>query len=100
VPTDPGVYAVVRPTVTLPEFLDVSPAGWFKGKDPTVPVAELTPLWVPGARVVYIDKASTGARTTAAGTPLEPRAAPLEPSWNHGGFVFVRIDGGQVADLQ
>lgn len=61
VPTGPGVYVVVRPTDDPPRFLDVSPAGHFKGKDPTVPVAELEARWVPGTRVVYIGKANVGA---------------------------------------
>ena len=60
VPTGPGVYVIVRPTDEPPSFLDVSPAGHFKGKDPTVPVSELQALWVPGTRIVYIGKASLG----------------------------------------
>lgn len=60
VPTGPGVYVIMRPTDDPPAFLDVSPAGHFKGKDPTVPVAELQQLWVPGTRVVYIGKANHG----------------------------------------
>lgn len=51
VPTDPGVYVIVRPTDDPPSFLDVSPAGHFKGKD----------LWVPGTRIVYIGKANAGS---------------------------------------
>jgi hypothetical protein len=43
-----------------PRFLDVSPAGHFKGKDLTVPVAELAALWVPDTRIVYIRKPSAG----------------------------------------
>ncbi|BBY46624.1 hypothetical protein MARA_00540 (plasmid) [Mycolicibacterium arabiense] len=61
VPAEPGVYVIVRPTDDAPSFLDVSPAGHFKGKDPTVPVADLQTLWVPGTRIVYIGKANAGS---------------------------------------
>jgi len=62
VPSRPGVYVVVRPSNQPPRFLDVSPAGHFKGKNPTVPISELTALWVPGTRIVYIGKANAGSR--------------------------------------
>lgn len=61
VPTEPGVYVVVRPTDEPPQFLDASPAGHFKGKDPTVAATELSRLWVPGERIVYIGKANLSA---------------------------------------
>lgn len=61
VPTGSGVYVVVRPTDEPPSFLTVSPAGHFKGKDPTVSVADLASRWVPSTRVVYIGKANLGA---------------------------------------
>ena len=68
VPTGPGVYVIVRPTDEPPSFLNVSPAGHFKGKDPTVPVSELQALWVPGTRIVYIGKASLGGSGRRAGS--------------------------------
>lgn len=60
VPRGAGVYVVVRPTDEPVRFLETSPAGHFKGRDPTEPVADLSALWVPGARIVYIGKANLG----------------------------------------
>ncbi|GAA1059773.1 hypothetical protein GCM10009573_11990 [Agromyces bracchium] len=59
VPIGPGVYVVSRPSRAVPEFLDVSPAGWFKGKDPSLPVDELERRWVGETSVIYIGKATS-----------------------------------------
>ncbi|MFD4439301.1 hypothetical protein ACFWPK_05925 [Nocardia sp. NPDC058519] len=64
VPAEPGVYVVVRTATTTPVFLSASPAGWFKGKDPTLPLAELQAAWVPGEPVLYIGKAAAGQSRT------------------------------------
>ncbi len=57
VPTTAGVYVVLRPGETTPVFLGQSPAGWFKGKDPSVAVERLNRKWISGISVVYIGKA-------------------------------------------
>ena len=57
VPESPGVYLVVHASDILPQFLRTSHAGWFKGRDPTVPVATLKANWVPSASVLYIGQA-------------------------------------------
>ncbi|MDF0532536.1 hypothetical protein P0W64_15105 [Tsukamurella sp. 8F] len=59
VPRGAGVYVVVRPGDSPPRFLDVSPAGHYKGRNPTRPVEVLAARWVDGARIVYIGKSKT-----------------------------------------
>lgn len=41
VQTDPGVYVVLHPTSVEPSFIETSPAGWFRDKDPSVAVARV-----------------------------------------------------------
>jgi hypothetical protein len=62
VPRLPGVYVLVRDCPDPPQFPLTSPAGHFKGKNPTVSIDLLTAKWVPEAFVVYIGKA--GAQTS------------------------------------
>jgi hypothetical protein len=48
IPRLPGAYVVYRPTAAFPTFVHPSPAGWFKGEDPTVPETRLRSEWVEG----------------------------------------------------
>lgn len=64
IPNKPGVYAVLRTQDTEPHFLPQSPAGRWKGRDPTVPVETLRKHWVPDASVLYFGKAG-GTRTVS-----------------------------------
>jgi hypothetical protein len=61
VPPRCGVYVVIRDTTTPPTFLQTSSAGRFKDLDPSYSDSVVKAAWVPGARIVYIGKAS-GAR--------------------------------------
>jgi hypothetical protein len=56
----PGVYVILRPSQAVPQFRPASGAGQFKGRDPSVAVADLKRAWVDGASVLYIGKASGG----------------------------------------
>lgn len=57
VPEEAGVYLVLRTEATPPVFLEVSPAGHFKGRNPTMPVSKLRANWITGTPVLYIGKA-------------------------------------------
>lgn len=62
IPAEPGVYAVLRENDSRPTFLEHNPAGRFKGRNPTEPVADLEIDWPDGAHCVYIGKVAAGRR--------------------------------------
>lgn len=65
IPLESGVYLVLRDLKGHPHFAARSCGGRFKGKDPTVPIADLRRRWVDDAIVLYIGKAG-GGRSRAA----------------------------------
>lgn len=65
VPRAPGVYLIVRKSARSVRFSRVSCGGWFKQRDPALPVATLKERWVARAKIVYIGKAGgPGQRAT------------------------------------
>jgi hypothetical protein len=62
-PDGPGIYMVIAPEGFAPLFLDRGTGGWFKGKDPNVPVENLRSRWVQGARDLYIGMTEWSLRT-------------------------------------
>jgi hypothetical protein len=66
VPSQPGTYVVFRPSDGAPAFVHPSPAGWFKGENPSVPEGRLQAEWVEGANVLYIGKADFRNRRRTA----------------------------------
>lgn len=57
VPAVPGIYIVLRPSATPPQFLSESTGGYFKRKSPTDEVRTLKKKWINGALVLNIGKA-------------------------------------------
>ncbi|WP_159599227.1 hypothetical protein [Agromyces humi] len=53
-PTDGGVYVVVRRSTDEPVFLGTSTAGRYREKDPTVSQTDLRNAWVPGVQLLYV----------------------------------------------
>ena len=58
VPPQKGVYMVINPKRTA-DFLPVGTGGYFKGKNPNVPIDILKDHWIDNTLVVYIGKATT-----------------------------------------
>ena len=57
IPNQMGVYLVINPSSTTPEFIEPGTGGFFKGKDPNVSFDTLKSNWVEKTVVVYIGKA-------------------------------------------
>lgn len=60
VPHNKGVYMVLYIPDDSPEFLTKGSGGFFKGRDPNVPLEELKGNWINDTKVIYIGKAGGG----------------------------------------
>jgi hypothetical protein len=59
IPKIKGVYLIIDPIFKKTDFLANGVGGFFKGKDPSVPIPELKSNLVKTSQVVYIGKAGT-----------------------------------------
>ena len=105
IPAVAGVYMVVYQGGGMPEFLEVGTGGFFKGKNPNVPVSELKSNWVGGTCVVYIGKAGgVEANGKKSNSKLQKRISDYldfgsgEPVGHWGGRLIWQIKDSN--DLQ
>ena len=99
VPPTAGVYVVVRPDAAKPVLFERSPAGWFKGQDPSVDVERLERKWVADASIIYIGKAGLGSRGGGLRRRLDQyrRHGAGEPVGHWGGrFIWQLADRQQL----
>lgn len=57
IPEEMGVYVVLRLSEDEPQFVEKGTGGFFKGKDPNVPISELQEKWLENCPILYIGKA-------------------------------------------
>ena len=70
IPAVRGVYVLLREGTHSPVFFEKGTGGFFKGKDPNVPVEVLQQNWVQGSPTVYIGKAGDPGRAATLRTRL------------------------------
>ena len=57
IPSEQGVYLLLRNLDLPPKFLSIGTGGHYKNKDPNVPITRLKNEWVFDATIVYVGKA-------------------------------------------
>ena len=94
IPAVAGVYMVVYQGDGMPEFLENGTGGFFKGKNPNVPVSELKSNWVKDTCVVYIGKAGgVDAKGKKSNSKLQKR---ISDYLDFGNGVSVGHWGGRL----
>lgn len=70
IPATRGVYMVLYTKQTPPQFLEKGSGGYFKDKNPNLPIAELENHWVDDTVVLYIGKAGKEGSSATLKTRL------------------------------
>lgn len=99
VPDKMGVYFLIHNGVQTPKFIDPGSGGFFKGKDPNVPISELNQNWVSGANVVYIGKAGgIGSKSTLKKRLKQYMQFGLGKNIGHygGRYIWQLQDSGEI----
>ena len=65
-----GVYMVLRLSSEAPQFIHPGTGGFFKGKDPNVPISELQSKWNDGSPIMYIGKAGSSSSNATLNSRL------------------------------
>ena len=98
VPNYGGVYVVLRPKDDKPVFLEEGTGGFFKGKDPNVPISQLEAKWIADSSVLYIGKAGKTANRGLRKRLYEyMRFGQGEPVGHYGGRYIWQL--ADAADL-
>jgi hypothetical protein len=57
IPAKKGIYVVIRSSDDPPVFLQKGAGGFFKQRNPNLPVAELAGRWIAGCKILHVGKA-------------------------------------------
>lgn len=97
VPKIRGVYCVLYPDAELPEFLQESVGGHFKGRNPTVSLEKLRSNWIQGAYIIYIGKAGgeNSKATLRSRFSQYMKFGQGEPIGHWGGRLIWQIKGNR-----
>lgn len=64
IPPIKGVYLILYLKKERPEFVTAGTGGFFKGKNPNVPLDKLQAKWLDGMTTIYIGKAGGKSKAT------------------------------------
>jgi hypothetical protein len=71
IPKIKGVYLVINPSFRQAEYITPGVGGFFKGKDPNVPITMITLKEVANSQVIYIGKAGSPSGNATLNSRLD-----------------------------